>query len=127
MDFKLDENFGRSVQSLLREEGHNCSTVRDENLAGSPDEIVLAAACAEKRVLLTMDRGLGNVLRYPPEITSGIVIINPPGRASMSLIRDLIRSLLEALHIQQVQGKLWIVEPGRIRVREPGSLADEER
>ena len=80
-----------------------------------------------QRVLLTMDRGLGNVLRYPPEIASGIVIINPPGRASMSLIRDLIRSLLEALNIQQVQGKLWIVEPGRIRVREPGSLADEER
>ncbi len=120
MNFKLDENFGRFIQELFQERGHNCSTVRDEGLAGAADLEVLQAACGEGRILVTLDHDFGNVLRYPPEATPGIVVLNPPGRASMPLLRTLVFSFLEALRTDSVRGKLWIVEFGRIREHEPG-------
>ena len=76
---------------------------------------MLAAAVAEGRILVTNDHDLGNVLAYPPEDTAGIVVLNPPGRVSLRLLRRLAMTLLEALSREDVCRKLWIVEPGRIR------------
>jgi predicted nuclease of predicted toxin-antitoxin system len=62
MKFKLDENFGPTVQTLIQNRGHDCQTVRQEKLSGAKDATVLAAAVAEQRILLTMDHDFGNVL-----------------------------------------------------------------
>ncbi len=118
MRFKLDENFGRSIQKLIQDGGHDCKTVREENLRGAPDPEVLEAAKEEKRILVTMDHDFGNVLFYPPEKTSGIAVINPPGRSSLELLHLLVLTLLEALKSRDIDGRLWIIEPGRIREHE---------
>jgi predicted nuclease of predicted toxin-antitoxin system len=115
MKFKLDENFGRRVQQLFTESGQDAVTVRDEKLAGAADERVLQAATAEGRILVTLDHDFANVLRFPPEETAGVAVINPPGRVSTALLRQLVLALLQALTAQRLSGKLWIVEPGRIR------------
>ena len=52
MRFKLDENFTNRIQRLFVEHGHDCLTVRDENLLGAPDPDVLKAAVDEGRVSL---------------------------------------------------------------------------
>ena len=127
MDFKLDENFGRAVQKLFRQHGHDCPTVRDERLRGADDPTVLDAACAEHRVPVTLDHDSGNVLRYPPDATPGTIVLNPPGRPSMGLLRMLVAGLLDALRTRGVQGKLWIVEPGRIREHESSASSDAEQ
>ena len=44
----------------LRDSGHDADTVFDENLAGAKDPVLLAVASSEKRVLLTLDKGLGH-------------------------------------------------------------------
>ena len=102
---------------LFEARGHDCETVLDESLGGAEDERILAAAMAEDRVLVTMDHDFGNVLAYPPRATPGIVIINP-GRSSRALIEYLIDAFLDALDRGVLQGRLWIVEPGRIREHE---------
>jgi predicted nuclease of predicted toxin-antitoxin system len=118
MIFKLDENFGRSIQQLIREKGHDCKTVREEGLLGSPASQVLEAAVAEQRILVTMDHDFGNVFAYPPERAFGIAVINPPSRSSLDLIRWLVLALLEALKNREIYRRLWIIEPGRIREHE---------
>lgn len=122
MKFKLDENFGASIQKLFHSQGYDCLTVRDENLFGADDPQVLEAAKKEKRVLVTMDHGFSNVLVYPPGESSGIAVINPPGRASLPLLRTLILTLLNEASQRDISGRLWIVEPGRIREHEPEDL-----
>ena len=119
MDFKLDENFGPWAQELFRSRGHDCPTVHDQGLRGVDDPVVLQAAVAERRVLVTMDGDFGNVLAHPPETTAGIVVVNPPGRVSRALLRRLLNAFLEAVSGQEIGGRLWIVEPGRIRKHEP--------
>ena len=79
MKFKLDENFGVSIQKIFRDKGHDCQTVRDENLLGADDSEVLKAATSEQRIWVTMDHDFGNVFSYPPHDASGIAVINPPG------------------------------------------------
>jgi predicted nuclease of predicted toxin-antitoxin system len=52
MKFKIDENIPIDVAEILINSGHEPSTVYDENLAGTKDEIIAARCIHEKRVLL---------------------------------------------------------------------------
>lgn len=116
--FKLDENFGRNVQFIFQRRGFDAVTVHDENLRGAKDRRVLQAATAEDRILVTMDQDFANVLLYPPEDTSGIAVIRVPGQPSLTLLERLISGFLDAVERKLIKGRLWIVEPGRIREHE---------
>jgi predicted nuclease of predicted toxin-antitoxin system len=124
--FKLDENFGRRVQAVFHARGHDAVTVRDEKLHGASDPRVLDAASSEGRILVTMDQDFANVLLYPPESTSGVAVIRFPGQATVRLLELLVVGLLNALEQKQIEGKLWIVEPGRIREHQNESTTDLE-
>ena len=118
MRFKLDENIGRRGADLLGSEGHDVSTVLAEKLSGAADTAVLEAAIAERRVLITLDHDFGNVLRFPPEESYGIVILRTPGDVAPESIDDRFRDFLAGLETSELGRELWIVEPGRIRVHE---------
>jgi hypothetical protein len=36
----------------------------------------------------------------------GIAVINPPGRASMELLKELVMSMLMTIYVEGVRGKL---------------------
>ena len=65
---------------------------------------------------ITLDRDFGEVLRYPPEATPGIAILACPGRLTPSPIRARIKELATLLEAHPIDGRLWIVEPGRLRI-----------
>ena len=116
MKFKLDENIGRRGLELLRAAGHDAMTVREEGLAGADDSKVFAAAVLEGRALVTLDYDFAQILRYPPEKTAGIVVLELAGRASLQSLIDRLRALLANLETHSLAGRLWIVEPTRIRI-----------
>ena len=82
----------------------------------------MKAAVDEGRVLVTMDLDFGNVVTYPPERTNGILIVHLPGRASLPVMLMLVREALAVQVKETIRGRLWIVEPGRIRVHEPDEI-----
>jgi predicted nuclease of predicted toxin-antitoxin system len=57
MRFKIDENIPIEVAEILINSGHESTTVFDENLAGTKDEVIASRCIQEKRVLLSMDLG----------------------------------------------------------------------
>jgi len=113
---KVDENIGRSGVELLRREGHDVRTVREQGLAGSADEVIFETCVAEGHTLITLDRDFGQVPRFPPKQTAGIVILELAGPASLSLLHNRLREFLALAATRSVAGELWIVEPGRVRV-----------
>jgi len=113
---KVDENIGRSGVDLLRQAGQDVMTVREQGLAGAADEVVFQACVAEGRTLITLDRDFGQVPRFPPKQTAGIVILELGGPASLRRLRDRLRDFLALAATRSVSGELWIVEPGRVRV-----------
>lgn len=69
MRFKLDENLPASAAAKLTDAGHDVDTVLEENLGGSPDPEVVIASAASERILISLDRGLGDIRAYPPAPT----------------------------------------------------------
>jgi predicted nuclease of predicted toxin-antitoxin system len=113
---KVDENIGGSGVDLLRQAGQDVMTVREQGLAGAADEVVFQACVAESRTLITLDRDFGQVTRFPPNQTAGIVILEMGGPASLRRLDDRLRDFLGLAATRPIGGELWIVEPGRVRV-----------
>jgi predicted nuclease of predicted toxin-antitoxin system len=114
--FKLDENIGRRGLELLRASGHDVMTVRDQNLNGVADEVLFGICAAEGRALITLDRDFGQVPRFPPEASAGIVILETGPRATLQELLGRIQDFLAVLENHPLTGALWIVERGRVRI-----------
>lgn len=86
------------------------------NLSGASDPTVRAAAIAEGRVLVTLDADFGNVVRYPPIETPGVIWLrlHPPAEEA---IREAIDRCLNKLGKNDLAGKLVVVDADKIRVR----------
>jgi predicted nuclease of predicted toxin-antitoxin system len=121
--FKLDENIGRRGLELLKASGHNVMTVWDQDLHGVTDEELFEVCAAEGRALITLDRDFGQVIRFLPERSAGIVVLDVGSRTTLQAIIGRLQDFLAVLENQSVAGTLWIVEPGRVRVH----LRDDRR
>lgn len=117
MKFKLDENLGTRTQRVFRSAGYEVRTVRDEELQGCSDQHLYEICCSEKRCLVKLDLDFSNIVRFSPTEANGIVIIRVPRNPSLELLEQLVRQFLQALPHMPLEGKLWIVEVGRIRIR----------
>ncbi len=116
MKFKLDENLGSRTADVIAEAGHDVETVSTEKLNGVDDLRLYRVCTAECRCLITLDLDFADVLRFPPDLGPGIAVLRPPGTASLSVLSELVRTLLLAIQRETIAGRLWIVEPGRIRI-----------
>ncbi|MDA8048931.1 MAG: DUF5615 family PIN-like protein [Rhodospirillales bacterium] len=116
MKIKLDENIGRRGAELLTAAGHDVMTVRDQRLEGVRDETVFNVCADERRVLVTLDHDFGQVLRFPPEQSAGLVILEPGARMTLQSLLDRLQEFLALAEALSPAGGLWIVEPGRVRV-----------
>ena len=120
MNIKLDENLGSlRVATWLRQAGHDVATVREQNLTSVPDEQLIDMCRREGRCLVTVDRGFGNRMRFNPPDYAGIVVIRLPSRPSFEDWREAIEALISGLEVAEVEGKLWIIQSGRIQEYRP--------
>ena len=115
--FKLDENLPRDAEEILRRAGHDIETVLGERLGGSTDERIFDVCRAARRILVTLDLDLADIRLYPSERLAGIWVLRPI-RQSITNTLDLLRGALELLDTERTEGRLWIIEPGRVRIRE---------
>ena len=118
MRLKLDENLGPDIARLFRSAGHDVHTVPEEGLNGAADSKIAAAAIAEGRILMTLDLDFANPLRLPPQGTPGVVVLRP-SQPLMELIFQVASEVLPFLEKESPEGKIWIVEVGRIRIHSP--------
>ena len=119
---KVDENMPVEAAAVLRAAGWNCDTVFDEALGGAEDPEVAARCQVEDRVLFTLDMDFADIRAYPPSAYVGIVVFRPvkPSRAGALA---LLQHVIPVLKAEWLEHRLWIVEPGRVRIREGESPA----
>ena len=68
--------------------------------------------------MVTLDMDFSNPIVFPSNNASGILVLRPP-RPSQAVIRTLLEYVLDKIKSGELDGKLWVVEPGRIRVHQP--------
>jgi predicted nuclease of predicted toxin-antitoxin system len=118
MRFLIDEDLPRSTDSLLRQHGHEAIDIRDTGLRGASDADIAAYAQKHGLCLLSGDVGFADIRNYPPEKYSGVVVLHLPAKATSSTILTLLQSLLAQTEIvNQLKGKLAVIERGRVRIR----------
>jgi predicted nuclease of predicted toxin-antitoxin system len=115
--FKLDENLPRDAGALLRKVGYNVHTVLGEQLGGNSDPRVFDASQAEDRILVTFDLDFSDIRVYPAASHAGIWILRPHTQSVENTLA-LLRSALLVLETEPTRGRLWIIEPERVRIRE---------
>ncbi|HWB66829.1 MAG TPA: DUF5615 family PIN-like protein [Mycobacteriales bacterium] len=118
MKVKLDENIPVSAASALAAQGHDVDTVHGEGLAGCDDAAVLRAATSAGRLLVTLDRGLGDIRRYPPGSHAGIVVVRVTDQ-SAAAVYDAVDRLARHPDLVALSGTVTILQDGLLRVRRP--------
>ena len=105
------------LTALLKEADHKAITVQEQGLRGIADRKLYELCKAEGYILVTLDLDFSNLLHFPPERTLGLVVLRGPNQLFVTM-RVLIETLIDALVKESPLNKLWIVEPGRLRIHE---------
>ncbi len=124
MKLKLDENLGSRGAELFRQAGHDISTVAQQGLCSATDKKLLEICRAEKRCLITLDLEFGNPLIFRPEGYSGIAVLRLPPSPTPHDLFDTVNTLIVGLARKEIEGRLWIIQKGRIREYQPADGED---
>ena len=125
MRLKLDENLGKASAELLEEAGHDVMTVQEQGLSSAPDRQLIEVCHDEGRCLVTLDLDFGNPLIFSHVEYSGVAVVRLPGRATPELLYVALRTLITGLEREIIVGKLWIVQPDRIREYQPEDRSEK--
>lgn len=117
MRIKLDENLPAELADDLRRLGHLVDTVADEELEGQPDPLVADAARRGRRCLFSLDKGLGDIRRYPPKAYHGIVLFRFRRVGRIAVRRGVLELLPEIERRQPLRRLLLVASDFAIRVR----------
>jgi predicted nuclease of predicted toxin-antitoxin system len=115
---KLDENLPESAQSALADAGHDTDTAHAEGLDGADDPEVLAGAAADGRLLITLDRGLGDIRTYPPGSHGGVLVIRLDHQSPRE-IRRAVDRISTSVDLDDLARCIAVWRDGELRVRRP--------
>lgn len=116
--FKIDENLHDDVAAALQTHGHDVQTVFEQGLRGRPDPDVADAARRERRALVTLDLDFGNIREYPPDDYRGFIVLRVVDQSRRHVL-NVIERVAALLDRAPLEGHLWVVSEGGIRIR-PG-------
>jgi len=85
MIIKIDENLPIDIVQAVRSAGHDADAVGDQGLAGADAATLLAKVQSEARAIFTLDKGIGDIRKYPPASSpaSWYFVPVPPTQATL--------------------------------------------
>jgi len=116
MKFKIDENLPAETANLLEQVGYNATTVHGQHLTGSMDQDIASACRSEQRVLITLDLDFADIRTYPPKEYPGLIVLRVKRQDKFTIL-NVVTRLIKLLPTEDIQGRLWIVDEKRVKVR----------
>jgi predicted nuclease of predicted toxin-antitoxin system len=91
--------------------------VRDIGLGDATDETIASHAKTNLMAIVTRDGDFGDIRNYPPSEYAGIVVIDVPDDYTAAQIVAVLAAFLDASPEIDLNKKLVILEPSRVRIR----------
>ncbi len=116
MKFLTDENIYPQMVKAIRCLSYDVLDIKEQNLFGISDNDLIKMAHDTGRILITFDKDFSNIIMYPPCKYHGIIVL----RLSKMIIENAVNHLIEFiknLSAEQIDGRLAILEPDRVRFR----------
>ena len=117
--FFIDACLPRSSTRVLRELGYDAIDAREVSMSSAEDTEIFEYAQKKGRILVTRDKGFGDVLKYPPGSHQGIIVLRLPSTYTANQINKVLKGFLLDVRIERLEKKLAIVEATRYRLRGP--------
>ena len=117
MLFKVDENLHEEVAELLRRHGHDAMTVFKQRLQGCDDRDIAAVCRREQRAIITQDLDFGNILAFPPQDYSGIIVLRLTDQSRPAVLA-VVNRIIPLLASDPLVGSLWTVDEVSVRIRQ---------
>ncbi len=115
MRLKLDENLGRRAFELFTHSGHDVATVASQGLCSTADTNLIEICRHEGRCLVTLDLDFSNPLLFKPSQYAGIAVLRLPRKPCHDDLLAAAQTLIGGLGRGKIDGRLWIVQRGRVR------------
>lgn len=115
MKFLLDQDVFASTQQLLVSLGHDVATAAQLGMCRASDEDLLEHAQSSEMILVTRDRGYGNLVFV--QAASGGVIYLRLTPATLALVHAELERILTLYSESELKSSFVVVEPGRHRMR----------
>jgi predicted nuclease of predicted toxin-antitoxin system len=118
MRFLVDANLPLSIASRIQACGHEAVDVREISMGAADDSVIANHARENGFCLLTRDKDFGDIRNYPPANYHGIVVMDLPDETVADDVLKVLESFLSRQEwLDHLQGRLAIVQPGRVRFR----------
>jgi predicted nuclease of predicted toxin-antitoxin system len=115
---KVDEDLPTTATQLLRGRGFDTLSVLEQGMGGFKDPPLWTAVQAERRFLVTADKGFGDIRTYPPGTHEGILLLRPD-EAGIRPLLELLDDVLAGYDLQDLSGAIAVATPRGIRIRRP--------
>jgi predicted nuclease of predicted toxin-antitoxin system len=117
MRFLLDENLSPKLVELLGHDGHDVVHVRDIGLASASDEVVIAAASTDDRILISADTDFGTLpARSHASRPSFVLIRRASGRRAIDQAALIINNLV-AVKADLEVGAIVVLGESTVHIR----------
>lgn len=108
-----DECVHMDVVVALRDSGFTVETVHDCDLSGVTDDEIFEHVLENKQILLTFDRGFGNMFQFDHAVSMGVVIVLIK-QMQKEEIKEIVSQFFSSY--KNLVGKLVIIGKNKIRV-----------
>jgi predicted nuclease of predicted toxin-antitoxin system len=116
MKIKLDENLPFQLAAKLSALGHDVHTILEEELTGSSDARIWAAAQGENRFLITQDLDFADIRQFVPQTHCGMLLVRLHSPTRMNLI-NRIQELFRSENVESWSGCFVVATELKVRIR----------
>jgi predicted nuclease of predicted toxin-antitoxin system len=116
MHVKVDEDLPQPVALSLRDRGYDAVSVVEQGMGGWKDPDLWQAVQAERRFLVTADKGFADVRLYAPGTHAGILLLRPDQDGIRPVV-ELLERVLANYDLGVLAGTVTVVTPRSVRIR----------
>lgn len=116
MNLLIDHCVSQRTVEFLRHLGHDILTLKELGKEKAKNSEVLRFAKETDRVLVTENRGFGDIRKYPPHQYQGIILLRVRNPAIRSANHRTLETFLNSTHRDALRGVIHI-DTGRVRLR----------